>query len=421
LKLKQAPTGTPSAAGPSPTPAGARSVAGWLRSLGPGIITAALVFGPGSLTITSRLGALYGFALLWVVVVAAGFMLVFTAMAARIGLASEESLLGLIRQKWGQPAAVGIGLGVFLVTASFQAGNTIGASIAFAELFGTSPTPWILTFTLLAIGLLFVRAFYQVLEKIMLVLVGLMLVAFLTTLVLAQPSLSGILSGFAPTIPDGSQLLVIALVASSFSIVGAFYQAYLVQERRRIRPQGQASPKDSFVGIIILGLIGSVVLASAATVLHPRGLQVNSATDMARALEPIFGDGAAMLFMGGLFGASFSSLIGNATIGGSLLGDALGLGSQLRALPVRVLIALVMVFGAAIALAFGRLPLELIIFAQGITILIVPFIGWGIYAVANDRHLMGPLTNRMPGKVLGALGLAVLLLLAMGNVKGLFF
>lgn len=396
-------------------------MSGWLRSLGPGIITAALVFGPGSMTITSRLGALYGFALLWVVVVAAFFMIVFTAMAARIGLASDLSLLGAIRQKWGNPASVSIGIGVFLVTASFQAGNTIGASVAFAELFHTSPTPWILTFTLMAIGLLFVRAFYQVLEKIMLLLVGLMLIAFLTTLALAKPSLTGLLSGLVPTIPDGSQMLVIALVASSFSIVGAFYQAYLVQERRRIRPEGPASPKDSFVGIIILGLIGSVVLASAATVLHPRGLQVNTATDMARALEPIFGNWASTLFMGGLFGASFSSLIGNATIGGSLLGDALGLGNQLRSLPVRVLIALVMVFGAAIALAFGRLPLELIVFAQGITILIVPFIGWGIYAVANDRHLMGPLTNRMPGKVLGALGLAVLLLLAFGNVKNLFF
>src|SRR5688500_8565940 len=72
----------------------------WLGVLGPGMITAALVFGPSKVTITSKLGADYGFALLWIIVVAIFFMVVFTAMAARIGMASDESFLTLIRKKW---------------------------------------------------------------------------------------------------------------------------------------------------------------------------------------------------------------------------------------------------------------------------------------------------------------------------------
>lgn len=70
----------------------------WFKSLGPGLITAALVFGPGSLTITSKLGAVYGYNLLWVIVVAALLMLTFTGMGARIGLASEQSLITLFRK-----------------------------------------------------------------------------------------------------------------------------------------------------------------------------------------------------------------------------------------------------------------------------------------------------------------------------------
>src|SRR5690606_31609486 len=101
----------------------------------------------------------------------------------------------------------------------------------------------------------------------------------------------------------------------------------------------------------------SIVIICAAAVLHPKGIPVNSATDMAKALEPIFGSNASTVFLIGLFGAGFSSLIGNASVGGTLLGDALGLGSNFNAKPVRFLVALVMVIGAGIAIKFGKLPL----------------------------------------------------------------
>lgn len=119
----------------------------WFRALGPGIITAALVFGPSKMTVATKLGAEYGYDLLWVVVTAIFFMMVYTAMSARIGLASEMSILDLIRQKWGTPAGVLIGIGVFLVAACFQAGNSIGAGIALEELTNTPRIPWILFLT----------------------------------------------------------------------------------------------------------------------------------------------------------------------------------------------------------------------------------------------------------------------------------
>lgn len=392
-----------------------------LRSLGPGIITAALVFGPGSLTLATKLGAMYAYRMLWIIIVAVLFMMVFTSMNARIGVASSRSLLTVIREKWGKTAAVLIGIGVFLVTASFQAGNVIGVGMAFAGLYDTSLVPWALAFTLSGIVLLFFKSFYKLLEKLMMILVGLMLAAFLITLIWVKPSFTGVVSGLAPVIPEGSLVLIIAVIASNFSIVGAFYQSYLVQERGWKRGELQNALRDSYVGIVILGLIGSMVLIAAAAVLHAHSIEVRTAADMARALEPLLGKKAETLFMYGLFGASFSSLIGNATIGGALLGDALGVGSKLQSNKVRLLIALVMILGAVIALAFGRLPLELIIFAQGITILVVPFIGVAVYAVANDRRIMGNLKNGRISNVLGGIGLIILIVLALSNVNNLFF
>jgi Mn2+/Fe2+ NRAMP family transporter len=389
-----------------------------LKGLGPGIITAALVFGPSKMTITSKLGAEYGYATLWIVVVAIFFMLIFTNMGARIGLSSSDSLLSQIKIKWGNKAGIIIGFGVFLVTTSFQAGNSIGVGIAIAEASGTKPWIWVLVFNLLGIALLFFRSFYKTLERLMIALVGLMLVSFLTTLFLSKPSLNGIAEGFIPSFPKGSTGLLIAFMASCFSIVGAFYQAYLMQESRKSITEPQKN--KSATGIYILGIMSAVVIICAAAVLQPQGIKVNSASEMSRALEPLFGTYAADLFLAGLFGASFSSLVGNATVGGSLLGDSLGYGSKLSSKTVRLLIALVMICGASISLIFGKLPLELIIFAQSVTIFLVPIIGIAMFSIANDKEMMGKYVNSSFAKIGGALGLIILSTLAVWNFYELF-
>lgn len=391
----------------------------WLFSLGPGIITAALVFGPSKMTITSKMGADFGYSLLWVVVVAIFFMIIFTRMSTRIGSVSPVSLLSLIRQKFGNKVAIAIGIGIFLVTASFQAGNSIGVGIAIAEASGTSPLIWVLVFNTLGVMLLFFRSFYKLMEKLMIALVALMLFAFLTTLFMVNPDVTETAKGFIPSIPLNSMGLIIAFTASCFSLVGAFYQSYLVQERKRSRAADaplENAQSSSTTGIVILGVMGAVVLICAAAVLNPQGIKVTSASEMAKALEPLFGNYAAMLFFIGLFGASFSSLVGNATVGGTLLGDALGYGSNLNTKVVKVFIALVMIVGAGVALKFGKLPLELIVLAQSVTIFLVPFIGIALYLIANDKAIMGDKVNKTATKIFGALGLLLIIGLAISNV-----
>ena len=53
----------------------------FLQRLGPGIITAALVFGPGSLTLNTKLGAGFGYSLFWVIILAMVFMEAYTRMS----------------------------------------------------------------------------------------------------------------------------------------------------------------------------------------------------------------------------------------------------------------------------------------------------------------------------------------------------
>jgi manganese transport protein len=198
---------------------------------------------------------------------------------------------------------------------------------------------------------------------------------------LSRPDFSEIIASLVPTLPEHSLVLVVALTASSFSIGGAFYQSYLVQAKGWKRKDHSKASREGFSGIMVLGLISAMILISAGSVLKPMGVEVTSVSDMARALEPVYGQLATSVFMVGLFGASFSSLIGNSTIGGSIFAGVLGLGSNINDKKVKYMIMMIMILGAAISIIFGESPLELIVFAQGLTIFIVPFIGVAMFVI----------------------------------------
>lgn len=395
----------------------------WIHSIGPGLIVAALVFGPSKLTITSKIGSNFEYNLLWIIIIAIFFMSVFTLIAERIGTATDNSLLSMISDRWGKVVAKIVGVGIFLVCASFQTGNSVGVGIAIGELTNTSNVYWIILFNLIGILLLFFRDFYKVLEKLMIFLVGLMLLAFLITLIEVKPDIIGVSKGFLiPKVPTGSMGLIIAFMASCFSIVGAFYTSYLVQEQRKANKGNVIvkSKNSSLTGILILGLLSAVVMICAGAILFPQGVEVKTATDMSLALEPAFGIYASAVFLIGLFAAGFSSIVGNATVGGTLLSDALGSGGSFSSKNTKLYIASVMIVGCVIAIIFGGAPLELIVFAQSITIFIVPIIGIAMFLIASDKNYMKD--NRIKGflKISGLIGLIIIISLALVNFRDIF-
>ncbi len=390
-----------------------------IRNLGPSLITAALIFGPGSLTVTTKLGAGFQYHLLWVIVVSVLFMIAYTRLSAELGLTLNESLIQEIRQRYGKWIAMLLGVGIFCISASFQAGNSIGAGISLTELVGSRAPLWIVVISVLAMVLLFYQSFYKILEKIMIVMVLIMLLCFLVTLIISAPNLVAILQGLVPRVPSGSEILGIALVASSFSIVGAFYQSSLVKEKGWKLTDLPLAQSEAVVGILTLGFLSALVMICAATVLYQSGIEVNTATDLGRALEPLFGTFSSKVFMVGFLAASFSSLLGNATIGGALLADSFSLGQRLTDQKVRWMIILVIIFGAAVSMIFGALPLQLIVFAQAVTILLAPAAAWFILMTGYHQGLISWSQNKIQITLLWA-GFFALISLAIYNFNHLF-
>ena len=107
--------------------------------------------------------------------------------------------------------------------------------------------------------------------------------------------------------------------------------------------------------------------------------------------------------------------------GGWLLADGFGVGNNLSNMKVKLFIILVILFGSVIGIVFGSAPLNLIVFAQAVTIFVVPFIAIAILVVANDKRVMGELKNKWLSNTLGIIGLLVLIYLAYNNANNIFF
>ena len=103
----------------------------WYQRIGPGLITACVVIGPGSILTSSKVGSTYGYSMSWVVVGAVIFMMVYTSLGAKLGAVADQSPGTLIAQRAGRWLSVLIGIGVFFISAAFQFGNNLGVHSAF--------------------------------------------------------------------------------------------------------------------------------------------------------------------------------------------------------------------------------------------------------------------------------------------------
>lgn len=377
-----------------------------LKSIGPGFIIAAVVLGPGSLTVASRIGSEHGYAFLWVVALAAVFMVIYTSMGVRFGVYNDKSILQSIADNYGRWFSVVIGISAFLSASSFQFGNNLGIGIGMEGITGIDERLWPLIFTPLGMVLIFwAKNLYKVLEKLMMVMVMIMILAFLFNLLLSKPNVGQLAKGFLPSSLSVENMDVIAaLMGTTFVLVGAIYQSYLVQNKKWTISNLKRGLNDTYMGIFLLAFISILIIITSAAVLHPFGIKVNSAADMALQLESLFGGSAKIIFSLGLCAAAFSSLIVNAVMGGGLLADGLGLGRTMNEKMPKIFTSVILLAGMLIAVFFRGNVIYALIMAQASSILAVPLIAIGMYMIMNNKKVMGKYKNNIFQNILAIIG-----------------
>lgn len=378
----------------------------FIKTLGPGFIIASVVLGPGSITVASRIGSEHGYAFLWVIVFAAISMVIYTSMGARYGAANEKSILQNIADNYGRWFAIVIGISASLSASSFQFGNNLGIGIGMNGITGIDERVWPLIFTPLGMVLLFwAKNLYKVLEKLMMILVMVMILAFFFNLVLTKPDAVQLVKGFLPLSLAVENLdVVAALVATTFVLHGAIYQSYLAQNKGWKVANMKRGIRDSYSGIFMLALISIMIIITSAAALHPTGITVNSAADMAMQLESLFGPYAKIIFSLGLCAAAFSSLMVNAVMGGGLLSDGLGLGRSMNEKMPKIFTAVILLLGMAVAVFFRGDVVYALIMAQASSIFAVPLIAIGMFLILNNKKVMGKFKNNTVQNILAVFG-----------------
>lgn len=423
----------------------AKSGRGLLRSIGPTLIVASVVVGPGSILTSSQVGADFGYTMIWVLVLSCLLMLGMTALSARLGGSLEGSLCDEIRLRSGKGLAILAGLCVFLITTCFQFSNNLGVLAGLEPLtnLASGYRIAIIVFVngLIIAGLFGFRRLYKPVERVMLVLVSVMVFGFAGNLLLSSPSVLLVIQGIWPTLPEGAmgELLpyrteegladaffpVQALIGTTFSIAGAFYVSYLVKKKGWTASDWKKGFTDSAVGIVVLGLISLMVMVTAASVLHGTisGDELQGAADVARQLEPLFGSAATVLFCLGLFAGAFSSFLVNALIGGTLMSDGLGLGSDMDSRWPKIFTVASLLVGMCVAILMqwlGIRPLGLIIFAQSMTVLGNPVLAGVLLWLALRPRADGGFVAPLWMKVAAGAGFLLVVFLAVRTAVRLY-
>jgi Mn2+/Fe2+ NRAMP family transporter len=387
-----------------------RTFLGYLALMGPAFVVGAWQFGPGNLTTAVQAGSRFDYSLVWVIAVSTILMIFFTDMSVRLGIATPTSLITSIKEHLGKWVGVLAGFGVFGITLMFSVGNAVGSGLGLSLIFGGSPVLWTVVCTAAVAFVLAFKNVYGIVEKALLVIVVLMGIAFIASTVVAQPDWYRSMEGMVPQLPAGSEILIVALVGTNFSINAAFYTSYGIKEHRRTRADYRdITLVDTIPGIVAPGVMTALVIMVAAAVLGKTGAEAGTINALASIFTPLAGPVGAMLFALGLSGAAFSSMIANATAGGTMLSDAMGRGAKAGSPAARIVTGMILTFGLIITLSFQSSPVALIVIAQSLTVLIAPMLGVLIVIMANRRSIMGDLRNKWWHNLFGAIGLIAII------------
>ena len=375
----------------------------FLAALGPGLISGFADNDAGGITTYSIVGAQFGYDLMWVVLASMIALAITQEVGARLGLATGQGFGGLIRQQYGVRRAI-FAIGVMLLA---NLGDTVAEFAGIGAALAIFGVPIALSSALAALAIVFVlsRANFRRIQFVFLAIGIGTSVAYAVSAILAHPDWGQALSH--TVVPHGSLtslylLAVMGTVGTTITPWGqAFIQSYAADKHLGPRDL-PASRLDVGAGAFLTNLVaGFIVLACAATLWSHGQTTIASAADAARALGPLAGRFAQLLFALGLLTASLLGLgtvpLTSAYAVTEAFGWENGLDRGWRQAPAFYgLLAFFVGFSALFVLIPGLPLIAVMYLSQVFDGLLLPFILVFVMLMSRDRRLLGRLRSSIP-------------------------
>jgi Mn2+/Fe2+ NRAMP family transporter len=386
-----------------------------LGVLGPGLVSGFADNDAGGITTYSLAGARFGYSLLWVIL-ASQVVLFFTQeVGARLGLATGKGLMGLIRERWGVRWAAFAAAMMLLANLGSTVAEFAGIGSALS-LFGIPPQISAAVAAVVVVSLIALGSYSRI--QYLFVAIGLFVsIAYVISANIAHPAWDvAFHSLIVPQLQSSPAywLMVVGTVGTTITPWGqAFIQSYVADKGLRSEDL-PASRLDVFAGALLTNVIAAFILIAVAATLYASGQRdISSAADAAQALAPLAGPTASVLFAVGLLGASFLGLgvvpLTSAYTTCEAFGWETGVNWNWREAPAFYgLLAFFIGFAALFVMIPGLPLIQVMLSAQVLNALLLPFILVFVMLLAADRKLLGPLASGRILLTIGWLSTAVL-------------
>ena len=370
----------------------------FLSIMGPGIITANVDNDAGGITTYSLAGAQFGYTLMWSLIPITLALIIVQEMCARMAVVTGKGLADLIRENFG----VKVTFYLMLILLVVNMGNVVAefAGIAASmEIFGVSK---FISVPLAAffVWALVVRGTYKTVEKIFLV-ACLFYLSYIISGMMAKPDWPEIFKqSVAPTIHWNLDyfVMLVGLVGTTIAPWMQFYQQASTVEKGLLPEDYKLVRLDVIVGCVIAPLVAGFIIIACAATIHHGGVQIQTAADAAKALEPFAGIHATWLFALGLLIASLfaASILPLSTAYSMCEGMGWDVGVDKRFSDAPQFFGLytaMIVIGAGVVLLPNFPLLKVMYFSQVGNGILLPFILIFMLKLINNKDIMGEHTN----------------------------
>ncbi|MGQ3889747.1 NRAMP family divalent metal transporter [Legionella sp. CNM-1927-20] len=292
---------------------------GFLSRSGSGLITGASDDDPSGIATYSQAGAQFGFATLWTALITFPLMVAIQEMCARIGVITGEGLVSNIKKHYSR-AILYFVLFFCIPAIILNIGADIAGMGAVTHLLFPRVPAYI--FSILFTLILTVAIVFLSYQKIAAVLkyLCLSLLLYLVIPFLVKPNLFEVLkSTFIPTIHLNKEFIsiLVAILGTTISPYLFFWQATMVAEDRKhqikkiivnIRMINEVK-FDIQIGMLFSNLIMYFIILTTGATLFNAGIhQIDTVEQAAKALEPLAGRFAYLLFALGVIGTGFLAI-----------------------------------------------------------------------------------------------------------------
>ncbi|MBN1193223.1 MAG: Nramp family divalent metal transporter [Coriobacteriia bacterium] len=370
----------------------------FLAVIGPGIIAASAGNDSGGISTYSVAGAKYGYTMLWMMLAMTPSFIIIQEMAGRMGAVTGKGFSALIRERFGvRPTFAAM---MMLLTSNAATTVAEFAGIAAAmEIFGVSRYISV-PIAAVVVWLLVVRGSYRNVEKVLLALSS-VFIAYIIAAFVAGPDWAEVGRGFVvPTvIPDRAFIaLAIGLTGTTIAPWMQFLLQSNIVDKGTTAKEWSLARWDVIVGALAANLIACFIIITTATVLHPEGITITGAGDAARALAPLAGPYAEVLFSIGLLSASVLAAAVLPLTASYAICEAFGWESGLdrswaEAPLFNGLYTFVILAAAAVIMIPGMDLIAIMLVSQVVNGILLPFLLVFMMVIINDRKIMGRHVN----------------------------